>query len=74
MEGDPGYYRPTPKGEPFCIEKANDNGYGGYAAKSWGWLEWSKDIIPLLGLKDPKEHLRGVNENRAAAGLEPLER
>lgn len=74
MEGEPGYYRPTTTGEPYCIEKADDTGYGGYAAKGWGWLEWSKDIIPLLGLKDPEEHLREVNENRAMAGLEPIKK
>lgn len=72
MEGSPGFYKPTSKGEPFCVERADDNGYGGYAARGWGWLEWSKDIIPLLGLKYPEEHLKEVNRNRALAGLEPL--
>lgn len=72
MEGDPGYYRPTQKGEAFCVEKAEDNGYGGYAARSWSWLEWSKDILPFLEVGDPEEHRRQVNENRAEAGLDPL--
>lgn len=72
MEGEPGFYRPTEKGKPFCIEKAEDNGYGGYAARSWGWLEWSKDILPLLGIGNPEEHLIEVNQNRTKAGLEPI--
>lgn len=55
MEGDPGFYRPTSKGEPFCVEKFDGNGYGGYAARSWSWLEWSKDIIPRLGLNDSED-------------------
>lgn len=74
MEDGPGYYIPTAKGEPFCVEKFKGNGYGGFAARSWSWLEWSKDIIPQLGLEDPEEYLKSVNENRLCLGLEPFEK
>lgn len=74
MEGEPGFYKPTAKGEPFCVEKFDGNGYGGFAARSWSWLEWSKDVIPQLGLEDPEEYLKWVNRNRLSLGLEPFEK
>lgn len=48
LDGEPGNYQPTEKGKRFVIEKYKDNGYGGYAARSWEWLEWDESITDEL--------------------------
>ena len=52
LDGEPGNYHPTEKGKRFIIEKYDDNGYGGYAARSWEWYEWDESIIDELHVTD----------------------
>lgn len=54
LSGEPGNYTPTEKGEDFSISKDKDNGYGGYAARSWEWLEWDESIIADLNVTPEK--------------------
>lgn len=48
LEGSPGAWRPTELGEQFAKWVDRDNGYGGYAHRSWGWLTWSDGLIDAL--------------------------
>ncbi|CAM3449248.1 hypothetical protein NODU109028_17400 [Nocardioides dubius] len=48
IEGGPGAWRPTELGAPFATWVDKDNGYGGYAHRSWSWLSWSDDIRDAL--------------------------
>lgn len=70
LDGEPGNWRRTAKGMAYSIEKAQENGYGGYAAHGWGWFEWAKSLAYEIG--DPDKHLVEVNRNRLLAGLQPL--
>lgn len=48
LEGEPGHWLLTELGRPFANFHDFDNGYGGYAARSWGWLSWSDGLIDAL--------------------------
>jgi hypothetical protein len=48
LEGSPGAWRPTELGKQFAKSVDFDNGYGGYAHRSWGWLSWSDGLIDAL--------------------------
>ncbi len=54
LNGEPGDYTPTEKGKRFTIKKFKDNGYGGYAARSWEWYEWDESIIDELNVTDER--------------------
>lgn len=48
LEGSPGAWRLTELGKQFARSHDFDNGYGGYAYRSWGWLSWSDGLIDAL--------------------------
>lgn len=48
LEGGPGAWRPTELGKQFAQSHDFDNGYGGYASRSWGWLSWTDGLIDAL--------------------------
>jgi hypothetical protein len=48
VEGGPGAYRPTELGAPFAKSVDRDNGYGGIAARAWGWLTWDDKLVEFL--------------------------
>jgi len=52
VEGHPGAWIATERGKPFANALGDGNGngndHGGYAARSWNWLAWSDDILPVL--------------------------
>lgn len=48
LEGGPGAWMPTELGKQFAQAHDFDNGYGGYAHRSWGWLSWSDGLIDAL--------------------------
>ncbi len=48
LEGSPGAWRPTELGKQFAQSHDFDNGYGGYAHRSWGWLSWTDGLIDAL--------------------------
>ena len=56
LEGEPDNYSPTEKGKAYSILKSKDNGYGGYAARGWEWLEWDESILPLLPITDEQKN------------------
>ena len=55
LDGSPGDYYLTEKGRKYAIEKYDGNGYGGYAARSWSWLEWDESIIKKLRVTDDRK-------------------
>ncbi len=48
LEGGPGAWRPTELGKQFAQSHDFDNGYGGYAHRSWGWLSWTDGLVDAL--------------------------
>lgn len=49
LEGNPGAYGLTDKGEEYGGEEhQHDNGYGGYAHRYWETRTWDSKIIALL--------------------------
>ena len=48
LDGQPGKYTPTKKGKLFCNETYHDNGYGGYAKRTWATLSYDESIIGQL--------------------------
>lgn len=52
LTGKPGKWELTEKGRRFGKEIFKDNGYGGYAARSWNFLLWDERIIDGLKLVD----------------------
>lgn len=45
LEGDTGNYEFTEKGKQHGEERVNDNGYGGYAHRSYSYKMWDEEII-----------------------------
>lgn len=45
LDGEPGNYRLTKKGEEYAETRYKDNGYGGYAARAWEFLMWDECVI-----------------------------
>lgn len=45
LEGTPGNYEFTEKGEQYGEERVKDNGYGGYAHRDWSFKMWDEEII-----------------------------
>lgn len=48
LEGEPGAWRPTEKGSEFAEDHYHDNGYGGYAHRSWETRTWSQETGEAL--------------------------
>lgn len=48
LEGSPGAWMPTELGKQFAQSVDFDNGYGGYAHRSWGWLTWTDGLVDAL--------------------------
>ena len=48
LYGKPGGYGLTHKGEKFGIQQAHDNGYGGYAHRSWETTHFDPSITEAL--------------------------
>src|SRR4051794_11908319 len=48
LQGAPGDWQLTELGKQFATSVDFDNGYGGYAARSWGWLSWSDGVVDAL--------------------------
>jgi biotin operon repressor len=46
--GEPNNYTVTKKGKKYSEERLKDNGYGGYAARSWGFIMWDEAILQEL--------------------------
>jgi len=67
LQGGPGNWALTEQGAQHGEVVYKDNGYGGYAARSWDYIVWDSDVAQQLG--DPVKHLKEVNQNRRAAGL-----
>lgn len=70
LSGEPGNWSMTDKGREHGEERHKDNGYGGWAARSWSFPMWDEDVAYDIG--DPDGHRQRVNENRKKAGLPPL--
>ena len=45
LDGEPGVYTVTSKGEKYSELRQKDNGYGGYAARSWEFVMWDEAIL-----------------------------
>lgn len=67
LQGSPGNWALTEQGAQHGEVVYKDNGYGGYAARSWEYIVWDSDVAQQLGA--PAKHLKEVNQNRRAAGL-----
>lgn len=48
LYGEPGAYGLTPKGKEFGVQQVHDNGYGGFAHRSWETTHFAPDITGVL--------------------------
>jgi hypothetical protein len=48
LYGEPGAYYLTSKGEEFGVQQVHDNGYGGYAFRSWETTHFDPSITEVL--------------------------
>lgn len=48
LYGEPGAYGLTPKGKEFGVQQVHDNGYGGYAFRSWETTHFDPSITEVL--------------------------
>lgn len=64
LDGSPGNYSLTEKGERYASERYDGNGYGGYAARSWQWLEWDESIMEELHITTERKN--EIREKTAA--------
>ena len=48
IEGRPGARLPPEMGMQFADSADFDNGYGGYAHRTWGWLLWPDEAVDAL--------------------------
>jgi hypothetical protein len=48
LDGSPGAYGLTEKGQQFGEEQYNDNGYGGYAYRGWETRTWNEETADAL--------------------------
>lgn len=55
LEGEPGNYSPTEFGKQFGRYNYFDNGYGGYAARSWDTIYYDESIINWISQRVNKE-------------------
>lgn len=54
LHGEPGAYGLTEAGKAFGAAVDRDNGYGGWAHRSWGWNTWDESVIDELGATPQK--------------------
>lgn len=54
LYGEPGAYGLTPKGEEFGVQRSHDNGYGGYAARSWETTHFDPSITDVIDASPEK--------------------
>ena len=72
LEGKPGNYNLTEKGKEFGEYSAHDNGYGGYAHRSWGFPIWDSDkVLSSIDTSPEKieEYRNSYKEAKALARL-----
>lgn len=48
LDGHPGAYVLTDKGQQYGTVNCHDNGYGGYAARAWEILTWNDEMAAAL--------------------------
>ena len=48
LSGEPSAYGLTSKGEEFGVQRSHDNGYGGYALRSWETTHFDPSITDVL--------------------------
>lgn len=48
LYGEPGAYGLTPKGKEFGVQQVHDNGYGGFAHRSWETTHFAPGITEAL--------------------------
>ena len=70
LDGEPGNYLPTVKCKPFYLQEYHDNGYRGYANRTWSTVTYNESIIEPLEQELTKEICQLakdlVREHRAA--------
>ena len=58
LDGTPGHYKLTEKGQEFGQYSVHDNGYGGYAYRGWAYPVWDADkVLSLLDITPEKAEL-----------------
>lgn len=55
LKGKPGNYDLTEEGQKHGRLSGDNNGYGGYAYKSWGYAVWDNEVVDILKSKMKKE-------------------
>ena len=74
LDGEPGHYLPTEKCKPFYLQKYYDNGYRGYANRTWSTVTYNESMIEPLEQELTKEISQLakdlVREHRAAKNTE----
>ena len=74
LDGEPGHYFPTVKCKPFYLQDYHDNGYRGYANRTWITVTYDESIIESLEQELTKEICQLakdlVREHRAAKNTE----
>ena len=50
LQGEPGNYSLTELGKKYAEIKTWENGYGGYAARSYEYICWKEEILKILKL------------------------
>jgi hypothetical protein len=48
LEGKPGAWKVTEKGEQYAEERPRSNGHGGWAARSWEERVWDESVVDAL--------------------------
>ena len=70
LDGEPGNYLPTVKCKPFYLQRYYDNGYRGYANRTWSTVTYDESVIESLEQELTKEICQLakdlVREHRAA--------
>lgn len=51
-EGEPGAWRLTEKGQRFATGFHHDNGYGGFAHRSWETIKWLETVTAEMDLSE----------------------
>ncbi|WP_024858074.1 hypothetical protein [Ruminococcus albus] len=68
LDGEPGNYNLTTKGEQVGKMVYDDNGYGGKCARGWGYAVWDESVAYEIG--DPDGYNRKLEEICKEIGLE----
>lgn len=63
LEGEPGNYSPTEKGQEYSEERGDGNEYGGKCAVGWHWFVWALQILDEIDLSD--ERITDIREKTA---------